>query len=57
VTLKHTFTCTKLWYKCKVWEKINVKGIEILVLKGFCFERVWYCLVHGRKMMQHISYA
>ncbi len=54
VTLKHTFTRTKLWYECKVWEKRIVKGIEVLVLKGSCFEGVWCCLVHGRRMVQRI---
>jgi len=33
-------------------ENRSVKGIKVLMLKGFCFEKVWcLCLIHGKSMV------
>jgi len=35
VTLTNTFTCTKLWYECKVCENWSLDFERLLVLNGF----------------------
>ncbi len=58
VTLRNAFhLLQELLYKCKVWWNKIVKGFELLVLKGFEWFWCCLCLVHGRRMVGHTSYA